>query len=107
MSSSTTAATEIHSIAPGLAFPSSAQRNPSTTPAIGFKPYQVRHLAGTRLVEYATGVANIQNCVRNGTVYRMSRNCTLRAESQSPIERVVAMTRRVNGGSSRIEPVGV
>jgi hypothetical protein len=37
------------------------------TPAMGLRPYSQRHRSGTRLLGYATGEANIQNCTRKGT----------------------------------------
>src|SRR4051794_4373874 len=61
--------------------PSSAQRKPSPTPAIGFNPYSVRHSGGTSLLEYTTGVANIQNWARKGMTYLKSRYLMFSAES--------------------------
>src|SRR4030095_3640366 len=76
---------ETSTIGPGaVSVPSNAQRNPSTTPTIGFRPYKVCQGSENRLLGYATGVAKSQNCVRNGTIYRTSRNFTFIAESHSP-----------------------
>src|SRR5664279_6396265 len=73
-SRTTTAAEDTQIIAPGLPpRPSREYRKPSMTPAIGFRPYQARYLAGTRLLGYTTGVANNQNCVTNGMTYLTSR----------------------------------
>ena len=58
---------DIATIGPGDPIPSSVHLNPSITPAIGLRPYTVRHGYGNRLLGYAIGVANIQNCVMNGT----------------------------------------
>src|SRR5271154_528390 len=64
----TTTALEASSSGPGgWPCPVSAQRNPSITPAMGFSPYSHRHRCGTSELGYATGEANIQNCMRNGT----------------------------------------
>src|SRR5207247_1855177 len=60
-----TATVDTASNGPGACdVPSSAQRKPSTTPAIGFRPRSARHFADTRVLGYATGVANSQNWVR-------------------------------------------
>src|SRR5438045_8818705 len=80
-----TATTDTIRIGPGgVALPSSAQRKPSTTPAMGFSPSSARHGSGTRLLGYATGVANIQLWVRKGIVYRTSLYFTLSADSHRP-----------------------
>ena len=56
-------------IGPGIvSVPNIPQRNPSTTPTIGFSQYALLHSFGTRLLDYATGVMNIQNCEMNGIV---------------------------------------
>src|ERR1700687_4637182 len=89
-------------IGPGALFvPSSAQRKPSTTPTMGFKPYIVRHGSCKRLLGYAIGVANIQNCVMKGTIYFTSRNSTFSADNHSPTPREVINARSTNNGSHR------
>ena len=67
MSTSTTAPTAKAITVPGSrAAGATIQRNPSTTATIGFRPYTARQRSGTRLLEYATGVAKSQICTRNG-----------------------------------------
>ena len=59
--------TEIHKVISGpLPEPSNAQRNPFTTPVIGLRDKRICKSFGRVENEYATGVANNQNCVRNG-----------------------------------------
>jgi len=54
--------TETQSVMSGpLPVPSKAQRNPLTTPAIGFNEYKICHCSEITEAEYATGVANSQN----------------------------------------------
>src|SRR5438874_870707 len=83
----------------GCPCPVSAHRNPSITPAIGFSPYSHRHLAGTRLLGYATGEASIQNCTRNGSTYPTSRYSAFNAESHSPTPSAVASASNSKGAS--------
>src|SRR5215217_8124482 len=102
----TVAATaETANIAPGgVPPPSSDHRKPSTTPTIGFSPYSAWKKGSLiRLDGYAIGVANIQNCRMNGTTYRMSRYCTLSAESHSPTPSAVTSASSKQMGSHRIE----
>src|SRR5688500_8810945 len=95
------------SIGPGATFvPSSAHRNPSTTPTIGLMPYTVRQGSGRRLLGYAIGVAYIQNWVRNGTVCRTSRNCTFTAASHRPTPSEVINASRTKAGSSSARDEG-
>src|SRR5438477_1349211 len=99
-SSTTTAPADASSIAPGgCPWPVNAHRNPSTTPAIGFSPYSQRHFAGTRLLGYATGDANIQNCTRKGVTYFTSRYSAFNAESHKPTPNAVASASSNNSGS--------
>src|SRR5580704_11434524 len=64
----TTAAVDASNNGPGgCPCPVSAHRNPSITPAMGFNPYSHRHRCDTSEEGYATGEANIQNWIRNGT----------------------------------------
>src|SRR5438445_12239978 len=49
----------------GPCLPSSAQRNPSMTPAIGFRLYKHFQFSGTRLTVYASREASIQQGVNN------------------------------------------
>src|SRR5712692_698574 len=92
---------------PGLVLaPRRAQRNPSTTPTIGFSPYTLRHGSGNRLLGYAIGVAYIQICVRNGTAWRISRYSTFRADSQSDTPSEVTRARSSNGGNQTTFSVG-
>src|SRR5439155_11195517 len=99
--------TDVASIGPGpFPVPRSAQRNPSTTPAIGFNPYSTRHDSGTRLLGYAIGVANSHICVRNGRTYWTSRYCTFSAENHIPTPNAVAPARSTNSGSVHTATVG-
>src|SRR6202050_820703 len=81
--------------------PNSAQRNPSTTPLIGLRPYHQCQGSRIRLLGYAIGVASIQNCTRNGTTYLTSRNSTFRAESQRPTPRDAVGARSKRTGSQK------
>src|SRR5271169_1353298 len=87
--------------------PRSAQRNPSTTPTMGFSPYTVRHGSLRRLLGYAIGVANIQNCVRKGIVNLTSLYWTLSADNQRPTPRDVTTVRMMNAGIQKIFHPGV
>src|SRR6266851_2079014 len=99
-SSTTTATADAASNAPGACpWPVNAQRNPSITPAIGFNPYNQRHLAGTRLLGYATGDASIQNCTRNGITYCTSRYIAFNAESHNPTPSAVASASSSKNGN--------
>jgi hypothetical protein len=44
-------------------------------------------------------VANIQNCVMNGTTYRTSRNCTFNADSHRPTPSDVTIVSSTSSGS--------
>src|SRR5688572_26800777 len=81
-----------------LPTPSKAQRNPLTTPAIGFRKYRTCHFSEMTVAEYATGVANSQNWVRNGRAWFTSRYCTLIAESQSATPSAVITANNRNSG---------
>ena len=52
------------------------------------------------------GVANIQNCVTNGTMYFTSRNLTLSALSHSPTPSEVTSASSSSAGSQRMFHVG-
>src|SRR5437016_5778922 len=108
MSRTTAVADDTATIGPGDVFvPRRAHRKPSTTPTMGLMPYHVRHGSFSRLLGYAIGVANSQTWVRNGTMYRTSRKCTLSAESQSPTPNAVTSASRRNKGSQTTFVVGV
>src|ERR1700693_431375 len=84
----------------GCPCPVNAQRNPSMTPAIGFRPYSQRHFAGTSELGYATGDASIQNCTTNGITARTSRYKAFSAEVHSPTPSAVSTASTIITGSS-------
>ena len=59
-------------------------------------------LSGTMLAGYAIGVANSHSWVRNGSVYRTSRNCTFRADSHRATPSEVTAVSSTNSGRNRI-----
>src|SRR5215510_9627035 len=89
-------------MAPIAGFPLSrrAQRNPSITPAKGFRLKSRRHFSGTMLTEYTTGDAYIQSWTKNGIVYLMSRYRALRGESHNPTASAVRNARARNTGKT-------
>ena len=58
------------------------------------------------VLEYATGVANSQNCEMNGTTYRTSRYSTFNAESHRPTASAVTKANSRNSGSHTMLEVG-
>src|SRR5262245_49417503 len=101
----TTAPMEIITVASGPAVdPSSAQRNPSTTPTIGLSAKSGRQASGTMEVGYTTGVAKNHSCARNGSVYRISRYLTFSAESQKPTPSAVMTVSNAQSGTVQMPP---
>src|SRR6266849_4924598 len=100
-STATTAAADTTITEPGgCPCPVSAHRNPSITPAMGFKPYSQRHFSGTSELGYATGDASIQNCTTNGITYFTSRYKAFSAESHNPTPSAVRTASKSSTGSS-------
>src|SRR5713226_7743388 len=100
ISTTATPAADASSSGPGACpCPVSAHRNPSITPAMGFRPYSQRHRSGTSELGYATGDANIQNCTANGTTYLTSRYSAFSADIHNPTPSAVSTARSSNRGS--------
>ena len=97
---------EIRIVVPGADVPSRAQRKPSMTPVIGFRAYNHCQDWGIILAGYTTGDANIQICIRNGTVYWKSRYWTFKADSQRPTESEVIMAKIISSGRNMTLIVG-
>src|SRR4029453_4895040 len=84
----------------GSPLPSRAQRNPSITPAKGLRLNSGRNFSGTIFTEYTTGDAYIQNWIKNGIVYLISRYRALRGDSHNPTASAVINARTRNKGNT-------
>src|SRR5688572_29559114 len=95
------AAADTKTIGPGaVSARRRAQRNPSTTPAIGLIPYTVRQGSESRLLGYAIGVMNSHICVRKGIVYLTSRYLTCSAASHMLTASTVVTASRNSSGNA-------
>src|SRR3989337_4485305 len=82
--------------------PSTADRNASITPPIGFNIRSQPYLSPMRLVGYITGVANIHIWTRKGMAYCTSLYLTFRAENHRPNPRAFIMVIRARKGTRNI-----
>src|SRR5580704_16294235 len=79
------------------------QRQPSTTPDIGFSATSTRfHGLTTWPNGKITGVTKIAKRIKNGTMNRTSRNSTFNAASQMPTLSATASPSSTNSGSIQI-----
>jgi len=82
--------------------PSRHQRNPSITPTIGFREYNIRHLSLITKLLKPTGLTYKPNCTIKGMIYLKSRYLTFTAVRYKPIPNAQVKANKINRGKNII-----
>lgn len=76
--------------------------NPSITPTIGLREYNILHLSVTTILLKPTGLTYKPNCTMNGMIYLKSRYFTFTAVRYNPIPNAQVKASKMNSGKKII-----